>query len=157
MGGPQKAPVYRYDGSGIGKKKECVENANKEIDFNYVLMSPKCTYDFNNKKFSGKFIDNDFTLFDKYLTEVSNKTGKYEKGGHFYVSKKSQINLSKSLEKALLNLSQSREKRGLPIPSRRVFLDVFEQEHLYELNLRDNKVERHAKTDGLGDNTRSSE
>ena len=42
-------------------------------------------------------------------------------------------------------------KRGLPVPSRRVFLDVFEQEHLYELNLKDNKVERHAKTDDLGD------
>ena len=151
MGGPQKAPVYRFDGSGIGKKKECIENAIKEIDFNYVLMSPNCTFDFINKKFSGKFIDNDFTQFDKYLTEISEKTGKYEEGGHFYVSKKSQIDLSKSLEKALANLSQSREKRGLPVPSRRVFLDVFEQELLYELNLEDNKVQRHIKNGKLGD------
>ena len=151
MGGPAKAPVYRYDGSGIGKKQDCVDNAKKKLDFNCVLMSPGCAFDFTQKKFSGKFIDNDFKENEKYLLEISEKRGQFEKGGGFHISEKFQVNLTRSLQKALLNLSQSRLKRELPIPKRRVFLDIAEQDHLYELDLNNDKVVKFLKTENLGE------
>jgi hypothetical protein len=114
-------------------------------------MSPECTFDFTQKKFSGKFVDNDFKEHEEYLLEISKKRGKFEKGGDFYISEKYQLNLVRTLEKALLNISQSRLKRKLPIPKRKVFLDIAEQECIYELNLNNNKVVRHLKTENLGE------
>ncbi len=151
MGG-SKTSVYSFDGSGIGKKKDCIENAKKKLSFNYVLMSPKCTFDFKKKKFNGKFIDNEFKKYKKYLLKISKKRGKFEKNGEFYISKKYQLNLVKTLEKALLNLSRSRLKRKLPIPKRKVFLEVVEQKYIYELNLNNDKVVIHPKSKNLGKN-----
>ena len=151
MGGPSKTPSYKFGVSGVGKKRDCIEYAKKKLNFNYVLMSPDCTYDFTQKKFSGKFVDNDFNEHEKYLTEISKKKdGRYEKGGEFHISKKYQLsNLSKTLEKTLLNISQSRLRRKLPIPVKKVFIDVTEQEHLYELNLTNNNVIMHLKTESF--------
>ena len=150
MGGPNKSQSYKFNGSGIGKKRDCIEAAKKKLDFNYVLMSPHCKFDFNKKEFTGEFVDNDFNQYGDYLLEISKKPGKYERGEHFYISKKYQINLEKTLEKALINLSQSRIKRNLPIPSRRVYIDILEQDQLYELDLFENKVNRREKNDDLG-------
>jgi len=115
-------------------------------------MSPKCTFDFKKKKFNGKFIDNEFKKYKKYLLKISKKRGKFEKNGEFYISKKYQLNLVKTLEKALLNLSRSRLKRKLPIPKRKVFLEVVEQKYIYELNLNNDKVVIHPKSKNLGKN-----
>ncbi len=150
MGG-FKVQFYELGVSGIGKKKDCIEYAKKKLNFNYVLMSPNCTFDFTQKKFSGKFVDNDFNEYEKYLLEISKKKdGRYEKGGEFHISKKYQLsNLSKTLEKTLLNLSQSRLRRKLPIPAKEAFIDVTDQEYIYELNLTSNKVIRHLKTENF--------
>lgn len=151
MGGPVKGSVYMFDGSGIGKKRDCIENSKKKVDCNYLLMSPGCSFDFTRETFSGEFVDNDFKAHEKYLSEISKKRGKFEEGGAFYIAEKYQMNLVKTLEKTLLSIENSRLKRKLPIPKRKVFLDVIEQDHIYELNLNTNKVVTRLRTEDLGD------
>ena len=72
MGGIKTAP-YTFNGTGIGKKKDCVDYALKKVKFNYVLMSQKCIFDFKTKKFKGKFQDNNFLQYKKYLNLKSKK------------------------------------------------------------------------------------
>ena len=49
------------------------------------------------------------------------------------------------MEKALNNLNNNRKKEKLKIPKRRVFIDVLEQNFIYELNIRSNKVIKRKK------------
>ena len=148
MGGIKTAP-YTFNGTGIGKKKDCVEYALKKVKFNYVLMSQKCIFDFKTKKFKGKFQDNNFLQYKKYLNLISKKKSKFEKNGEFYISKNYHVDLTKSMEKALNNLNNNRKKRKLKIPKRKVYIDVLEQNYIYELNIKSNKVIKRKKNQKL--------
>ena len=151
MGGT-KTSSYRFKGSGIGKKKDCTDYAKKKVKFNYVLMSQKCTFDYKTKKFRGKFQDNNFSKYRKYLNLISKKKSKFEKNGKFYISKDYHIDLSKTLERALNNLTKNREKRKLKVPNRKVYIDVIEQDCIYELNMKNNKVIKRKNSQNLGNN-----
>ena len=151
MGGPIKGQVYLFDGSGIGTKRACIENAKKKLDCNYLLMSPGCSFDFTKETFSGEFVDNNFKKHERYLSEISKKSGKFEEGGAFYISEKYRMNLVKTLEKTLINVENSRLRRKLPIPKRKVFIDILEQDHIYELNLKTNTVVTRLRTEDLGE------
>ena len=58
---------------GLVLEKDCVDYALKKVKFNYVLMSQKCIFDFKTKKFKGKFQDNNFLQYKKYLNLISKK------------------------------------------------------------------------------------
>jgi UDP-MurNAc hydroxylase len=151
MGGP-KTSSYRFEGSGIGKKKDCVNYAKKKVKFNHVLMSQKCTFDYKTKKFKGKFQDNNFAKFKKYLNLISKKPSKFEKNGGFYISRYHHKDLSKTMEKALDNLNKNREKRKLKIPNRKVYIDILEQDYIYELDIKNKKVIKKLNNQSLGNN-----
>ena len=61
------------------------------------------------------------------------------------------MNLVKTLEKTLINVENSRLRRKLPIPKRKVFIDILEQDHIYELNLKTNTVVTRLRTEDLGE------
>lgn len=148
MGG-SKTKFYNY-GSGIGTKTKCVTFAKKKLNFNYVLMSPKCSFDFKNKIFKGKFVDNYFNKHPKYLNKIGKKKNNFTKNKDFHITKNYEIDLTKSLEKALTNLNSSRLKRELKIPKKLVYIDIFEKSWLYKLNMKTNKVIKHKKNIYLG-------
>ena len=103
----------------------------------YLILKPK------NSKVSFKIIIFHNAKIFKFNLK---KKSKFEKNGEFYISKNYHVDLTKSMEKALNNLNKNREKRKLKIPKRKVYIDVLEQNYIYELNIKSNKVIKRKKS-----------
>ena len=80
----------------------------KYKNFIPIMMSPKCTFKFNEEKVFGKFEDTIYKKHKKYINLISSKKNIYDDGGKFFVCKELRINLFLLIKKAIRNINVQR-------------------------------------------------
>ena len=68
--GGKKALLMPYTGVGTAKEvSKFLED--KQLDVKTILLSEKCSYDFNKNKVEGKFIDHNYDNSKSYFRDIS--------------------------------------------------------------------------------------
>ena len=137
--GGKKALLMPYTGVGTASEaKEFLKEKNFKIKS--ILLSEKCSFDFDTGKINGKFIDHSHENSLEYFKEISLLKSPFEEGGNFWVSETERIDLSVLLFNA--RGKQLEWQKRLNIISNSIFLIDVGQDYIYRLCLSDNSVSR---------------
>ncbi len=135
--GGKKALLMPY--TGVGSAKEVKEFLiNKNFDIQTILLSENCSFDFNTKKFDGKFIDHSFENSNDYFKEISLLKSPFDKGGNFYIAKSEQIDLLVLLFNARNKQLEWQKRLNINLDS--VFFIDVGHDYIYRMCLADNSV-----------------
>ena len=135
--GGKKALLMQY--TGVGTAVEAVDFLqNKNVKVESVLLSEKCSFDFDNKEVKGDFIDHSYEKSLEYFKEISLVQSPFDEGGIFWIAESEQIDLSIMLYNA--RAKQINWQKRLNIESRSVFLIDVGQKYIYRLSLADDSV-----------------
>ncbi|MBT3939523.1 MAG: MBL fold metallo-hydrolase [Pelagibacterales bacterium] len=142
--GGKKALLMPYTGVGTAvEAKKFLQKKNIEIET--ILLSEKCSFDFNKKETEGVFVDNSHENSKEYFKEISCIQSPFEEGGNFWVSESEQIDLSTLLYNA--RVKQLLWQQRLNIVSSSVFFIDVGQEYIYRLSLSDETVQKAKEID----------
>ena len=142
--GGKKALLMQY--TGVGTAIEVVDFLhNKNVKIEPILLSENCSFDFDNKKVTGKFIDHSYDNSLEYFKEISLLQCPFDEGGVFWIAKSEQIDLSTLLFNA--RAKQITWHKRLNIESTSVFLIDVGQDDLYRLTLENDSVSKIKEND----------
>lgn len=142
--GGKKALMYDY--YGVGTVDEALPYLLERYDeAEIVLLSQRMSINLPDGEVKGTY--NPLTYEDerRYLEDVAQQPGPFEKSGLFYVAPSERIDLTKMLLQARLRQQAWQERLKIDLESV-FFLDVGE-EYLYRLSLGDASVEKVRETD----------
>ena len=135
--GGKKALLMPYTGVGTAAEaKQFLKEKKNKVKS--ILLSEKCTFDFNTRKITGDFIDHSHENSKEYFKEISLIKSPFEEGGNFWVSKSERIDLSVLLYHA--RGKQLEWQKRLNIISKSIFFIDVGQDFIYRLCLDDNSV-----------------
>jgi L-ascorbate metabolism protein UlaG (beta-lactamase superfamily) len=137
--GGKKALLMQYTGVGTAKEV-CSYLEDKQFNVQTILLSEKCSYDFNENKVQGKFIDHNYENSKSYFKEISKMKSPFDKGGIFYIDQTEQMDLSALLFNARKKQLEWQDR--LNIDSDSVFFIDIGQDYIYRMCLADNSVEK---------------
>lgn len=141
-----KARQYRY--SGIRPRSEIIDASRRRLDFEPVLLSEGCSFDFETGERHGDYVESTYDTEKTYLDTLACLPGKFGPQGEFFVAPNQRTDLSRLLSVARRNMWKWQERKNA-FSDRAFFFDVGD-ERLYRLSMADQDVSRVAEAD-IGD------
>lgn len=146
MAGGDKVRQYKY--SGIRPRSEVVAAAREELDFEPVLLSEGCSFDFEIGERQGEYVESTFETEQDYMDLLARKPSIFSPGGKFYVALSERIDLTRLLKLARQAQRKWQERQG--VTSRMAYYFDVGEETLYRLTLGDDDVTR-VREEDIGD------
>jgi hypothetical protein len=138
VAGGDKALQYRY--SGIRPRSEVVAYARQSLDFEPVLLSERCRFDFDTSQRHGNYVEATYETEQEYLKRLAEKPNLFSRDGVFFVAPSERIDLTRLL--TLARQTQRKWQRLKGTASNAVYYFDVGEDTLYRLTLADDSVTR---------------